>query len=725
VALAILGGALFTVAVAAALGALLLGGAARDIGLRFLTGAAALSTAVFLLCAAGAARPWVFAAFGIVVLGTVTHALVRAAPALVPALGDLKRKRAGAYATAAAFFAYLLLYLPNAMAPEFSYDGSRYHLGLVSRYLREHGFHRITDNLYACLSQGIEMLYLYAFAFGRHSAAAVVHLAFLLALAWMMLMYSRRAGFPWTGAAAALLVFASPAVGVNATSAYIDVAVAAVAFALFWLLQLWDESRSPRLLVAIGLVAGFAYAAKYTAWLAVPYALGFVAWKSRRVRDVAVVAALASVLIAPWMLKNWLWVGNPVAPFYNAWFPNPYFTVAFEREYRAHMLSYGLASRWQLPLLATTYGSLSGLLGPVFLLSPIALLSLVRREGRQLLLAALVFGAGYFSNIGTRFLIPALPFAALAMLLALRRYPRAVLALALVHAVISWPSMVRRYSKPDAWRLAKIPWREALRIKPEEGFLYSNLPDYGVTRMVEQRTAPGSTVLSFTPIPEAYTSRYIRVPYESAEGVADRATFFTGFAPDYAPTWQLRFSFPRQNLRALRVVQTSRGKDTWSVTDLRVFDGTRQLSDAGWKWTAHPNPWESRNAGDGNPATFWLCGDTMRAGQFLEIDFPAPEAADSLRIDAAPNQWEIRLELEGRNEAGAWKRLSAAPESTQLPTPPNLRRAAAAELKRRGVDYLLLFDHEFGAADLRNNPEWGVSEAGESRGARLYRLPTP
>ena len=166
------------------------------------------------------------------------------------------------------------------MAPEFSFDGSRYHLGLVGRYLREHGFHRITDNLYASLSQGVEMLFLYAYAFGKHSAAAMVHFAFLLALAWMMFSYARRAGFPLAGACGALLVFASPLVGADGSSAYNDVAVAAIAFALFYLLEIWDAGRSPRLLIAIGMVAGFAYAAKYTAWVAAPYALAFVAGKA-------------------------------------------------------------------------------------------------------------------------------------------------------------------------------------------------------------------------------------------------------------------------------------------------------------------------------------------------------------------------------------------------------------------------------------------------------------
>ena len=170
---------------------------------------------------------------------------------------------------------------------------------------------RITDNLYAGLPAAVEMLYLFAFAFGRHSAAACVHLSFLIALTWQVYVFARERGFATAGAAAALLVFASPVVGIDGSSAYNDVAVAAIAFTLFHLLQLWSASRSPRLLAAIGLMAGLAFAAKYTAWPAVPYALGFVLWKARR--SVVPAAACAALVIAPWLLKNWIFLQNPVA----------------------------------------------------------------------------------------------------------------------------------------------------------------------------------------------------------------------------------------------------------------------------------------------------------------------------------------------------------------------------------------------------------------------------
>ena len=129
---------------------------------------------------------------------------------------------------------------------------------------------------------------------------------------------------------------------------------------------------------------------------------------------------------------------------------------------------------------------------------------------------ALVFGANYFSNIGTRFLIPPLPFVALAMTIALSAVPHLAIAIAVIHAVISWPALIPKYASRYSWHLTKIPWREALRIKPEGEYIASRIPNYAIDRLIEEKTPAGSTVFSFTPIPEAYTSRRIRVRRNSA-----------------------------------------------------------------------------------------------------------------------------------------------------------------------------------------------------------------
>jgi hypothetical protein len=713
-ALSIWFGAAFTIAVCIAMGAVCFGRVLKQWPERFVTGAALLNLAVFFICCIQLAYPAVFAGFGIIIL----YLWLRRERPQWPSL------HISNYLLAIAFAAYFVLYLFNSMAPEASPDGSTYHLGLVARYVREHGFQRITWNIYASLSEGVEMLFVFAFAFGKHSAAAMVHFAFLAALSWQMILYARRAGFPLLGACAAFLVFASPLVGKDATSAYNDAALACVAFALFSLLQAWDEERLAKLLIPIGLIAGYGYAIKYTGGVGIVYAIAFVAWKSRRSREVrpALVVGLVAVLaVAPWLAKNWLWVHNPLSPFFNHLFPNAFVTTWFENNYRLYLSLYDLTSRWQIPWAVTVKGQLVGVLGPVFLLAPLALLALRRREGRQLLLAAAVFGSTYFGNIGARFLIPPLPFVALAMMLGLGNRTLAM-AVALIHAVISWPVLIPRYALPGSWSLYEFPYRHAMRFRPAAEYLRSHLPDYDVDRLIDRVTEPGATVFTYRAIPEAYTSRRLLVEYESASNRVDSLILSTGFQRDSRPTWRAGFSFPRQSLRGFRVVQTTAGRSQWRIHELRAFNGGAELPRAAWAATAHPYPWGIENALDGNLATFWECGDVLSAGSYVEAKFASPQTLDSVLLETSPNQPELRMELYGETAPGEWKRVAADPDIFTADVP-DLRHTAVQELKRRGIGYVLLFDTDELAKSVREGGEAvGLAEIGQSGGARLYRL---
>jgi hypothetical protein len=657
--LSILFGAGFTVAVGYSFGALILKRSHPDPAVRFVTGSALLSALVFLAGALDLFYPSVF-----LLLGT---------GAIVVARSEWRGLRLPKFGRVWLIFVpFLVLYLANAMAPEISFDGSRYHLGLVARYIREHGIHPIRENMYAGFPQGIEMLYAFAFVFGRHSAAAVVHLAFLVALTWQVFTWTRREGGEVAGLCAAFLVFASPLMGVDGSSAYNDVAVAAIAFTLFQLLE-------TDAFLAAGMVAGFAFAAKYTAFVAVPYAL----WRSRRLS----VALVAAAVILPWLVKNALWFHNPVAPFFNHYFLNPYVTGSFEREYRASQI---LPTN---PLQLTVWGSSGGLFGPLFLLAPIALLRW------RLVAVAAVFGLGFWGNTGARFLIPSLAFVAIAMCLPLARYPKILFAIMGLHAILSWPTVVRRYCHADAWRLDKVTYREALRIKPEEGFLESNLPLYGATRMLDRATPAAAVIFTEVPIPEAYTSRDVRVAYQSASNIVSRRVWFTGFVPEHAPVWRTTFRFALRTLNSITVRQAQ------TIHEVVAYDGDRELPRTAWRAT-------DPALIDGRLTSFWMAGDS---GQSVRVDFAGPERVDRVVVITALDQPEARLSLDG---------IEAAVSFEQLPTPPDLRRQSAKELRRRGFTHFLAFDGQFGADDLRARaPDWGITQVAEYKGARLYQLP--
>jgi len=224
----ILFGGVFTVAVSIALGSLLL----DRLRLRFyrfeatlfafLSGSACLSLLVTLLCLVHQARRGYFLWGGIgAISGAIWQARERDRRRALP--GIALDWLVPFYLVLGMLFIY---YFVNAFAPEVSPDGSGYHLGNVVRIWRSRGFAWNFHSMYAYLSQGVEMLFVFAFSFGRHSSAALVHLAFFSSLPLLMISSGRRFGWERASLFAATVIFASPIIAKDGTSAYIDLAVA-------------------------------------------------------------------------------------------------------------------------------------------------------------------------------------------------------------------------------------------------------------------------------------------------------------------------------------------------------------------------------------------------------------------------------------------------------------------------------------------------------------------
>jgi hypothetical protein len=637
--------------------------------------------------------------------------------------GRIHRATEYAFAAIAALFGFI--YFIHAWAPEISPDGAGYHLGLVARFLRAHGFERI-HTFYYSLSAGVELIFLPAFAIGRHSAAALVQFGFLIALALAIRAYGVRIGRPLAGSAAALLVFLSPVAGMAGTTAYVDAAAAAAVFATFYFVQLWDESPQPRLLFAIGLLAGFCYAAKYTAFIIAFYALGFVIWRTRGIRGAMTVAAGSLVMVLPWMAKNAIIMGNPVAPFANAVFRTPYIHVEFERYLAAYLRTYGLQSLWSLPYDVTTRGEATqGVIGPIFFAAPVVLLALRLRAGRRIAIPCALLGAVYFTNIGARFFLPVLPFLSLLMALALDAAVPLLGLMILAHALLSWPPVLHRYSR--GWSLPDAPpVRAALRLIPEDRYL-SDYPEYAWARMIERQVPANEPVFARTPAADSYTERNVLLSWSSSAALNLQDALDIGWNPGVQPgkTWTYRF--PPQTVRRLRVVQTGLARnpgEQWSVHEVRFFrNGAELPREPSWRVRAWPNPWDIGMAFDNSPATRWRSWETMRPGMYIETDFGRGQAADEVRVELSADEWNVRMEIEVPDNTGKWRPLAARATEVQTRYAGSLRRAAMYEFRNSGVHYLFLTDTDWGAKEVAESPEsWGLKLLDHSHGGRIYRV---
>ncbi len=728
--------AAFTVALAVGAGSLLLRRLRLEMDrlehamLSFLCGSALVASAVFALCAVQQARRGAFQWIGAAVIVWAAATCRRNRFSKAP--GGLSRIQQALCLSWIA--AYFLIYLFIALAPEVSPDGAGYHLGNVGMYWRDLGFVWDHPNMYSAMPQGMEMLFLVAFTLGGHSAAALIHLAFQAVLPVLIYCYGRRTGNPLVGVFAAALVYVAPVVGIDGASAYNDVAVATLLFAVFFCIEVWDKERQSKWLLVSGLLAGFAASLKYTAALGIPAAAVLIAWRLYRGADrreaetsfrraALLFGAPVALTFGPWLLRNWIWIGNPLAPFFNNFFPNPLFHPGMEEQYLQGLRTWHFRLNQFWPIVTQIIlkgGAGFAPIGPAFLLIPVGLLAARRCGGRTLLAAAAICAMPLYFNHDTRFLIPALPFLALAVGLSV---PRRILPLVIVlQGVACWPSVLARYADHWNWRIREIPLKAALRIEPELAFLKRKAPETALAPLLDRNTPERALVFTVTGKPAAYLDRRLVVGYESAFGtvVYDALTAATG---DHLPDRVQTFRFFPVETRGVRIVQTHRSDAYWSVAELRVFNGGRELKrDPRWLLRAIPNPWDVQLAFDNNYATRWCTWRRMSRGETIEIQFGRRMLVDEVRIEGA-NAPGGRLRLDVQGPDGEWVPLSDTPEIRKVDMPPGLRRAGTYEVKAHGLEYLLLGETDALYQDIRKFPGyWDLVEIDSVGGQHLYHI---
>jgi hypothetical protein len=338
-------------------------------------------------------------------------------------------------------------------------------------------------------------------------------------------------------------------------------------------------------------------------------------------------------------------------------------------------------------------------------------------------LAAAVFILPYPASIATRFLVPSLPFIALAMACALARWKWALAGLVLIHVALSWPRVVPLYCD-NCWRIVHEEWRDALRFQTEEDYLRSQIGAYAMSQAIEKNVPRGEPVFAFGAYEQAYQSHEIVVGWESAFGHRVSWALETPIHNELRPSWRHEIQFPEKRARKIRLLQQASSPEEWSVTELRVFHGNAELAPAPkWRIKAWPNPWEAPLAIDNNPVTRWSSGEPMKPGMWLELDFGQETRIDGMLVEFTNDQPGTRVRVESQEPGGAWTELRGDPSVYEWKNLPGLRAAAIANLRLNRIRWLLINDHDFIAQDLEARAEeWGVRPVARESDWRLYTL---
>ena len=221
----------------------------------------------------------------------------------------------------------LSLTLVTALAPPIAWDSLVYHLTGPKLYIAAGRLGHPIDLPYLGFPALGQMQFTLGMLLIGDGVAALLHFGYgLLALA-LTVGLARRAFGDTAAWFAGVILLSVPSLFTLMSWPYVDITLMYYATAAFYAFYRWRAAyqqgqAETAWLVLMGLYCGFSGGVKYTAVvipLALALSLAASCWRDGLValaRRLAIVAAIALLLVLPWLLENWLTTGNPVYPFF-------------------------------------------------------------------------------------------------------------------------------------------------------------------------------------------------------------------------------------------------------------------------------------------------------------------------------------------------------------------------------------------------------------------------
>lgn len=392
-------------------------------------GFAVLSVAVLALAASHALSPlWIGA---LLALGCGVGAY--------DALGRERTQPRHAWAWLGAGVTLLASPALAAFGPDPGWDALTYHLAVPERYTFANGIVVTPWSVFSAFPHATAMLYLLAETLDGPALARLLHLEFGV-LTGIVAWRAARATSPRAAWLAAAALAACPLYAWELSVAYADLSACFYTLLAALAFTAPRGERDWRRFVAAGVFAGAAAACRYPSWPLLPV-LGLCLWlpgspagagvRARALASLAFGGAALAVL-APWLLRNLVFTGNPVAPLAQRWFAAPgseFFAPTALAQNASLLRAIGpgrgflelLALPWNLTFEASVgdYRAFGFRIGVLFALGAAAGL-LAGRAGRPAqarslwLVAGLLTLCWFFTTQEPRYLLPALVLVAVA-----------------------------------------------------------------------------------------------------------------------------------------------------------------------------------------------------------------------------------------------------------------------------------------------------------------------
>jgi 4-amino-4-deoxy-L-arabinose transferase-like glycosyltransferase len=228
-----------------------------------------------------------------------------------------------------------------ASVPPVSRDALTHHLFVPKLYL-ELGFQELPWLLFSYYPMNLDLLYLIPLFFGNDIIPKYIHCSFALLTAWLIFLYLKKWLGKTYGYLGAFFFLTIPVIIKLATTVYVDLGLVFFSTAALFFMLKWTESGLKlRYVCYAAILCGLALGTKYNGLVVIcilmlllpvlgvrgslirKYSPNLAARRritAKLLLHWIMFGIIALLVFSPWMVRNYIWVGNPLHPLYQSAF---------------------------------------------------------------------------------------------------------------------------------------------------------------------------------------------------------------------------------------------------------------------------------------------------------------------------------------------------------------------------------------------------------------------
>ncbi|MFC2061473.1 ArnT family glycosyltransferase [Elusimicrobiota bacterium] len=435
-----------------------------------------------------------------------------------------------------AFAVCSLLNIISSYIPALQSDALQYHLLIPRYYMAEGRIFNLSQIVrYSVFPQLMEYIFLLGMLLKSDAVARLLHTGFGVFTALAVFSFTGRYFHKKTALLAMLLFTVSPVVRHLSGTGMIDLGLAFYFIMSGYVFMRWMETAEKKWLILFAVFCGFSFSVKYTGILSLlwlPCGLIFKKLINKdfmlkdKLKDTIIPILLFLLIISPWLIKNYIYTGNPVSPFCYKIFGGSNWNGYIDKNWKSHLKG-GVKTENIKEYLASKLGFLKKIFShtPLNIFALLILFGRLKKAGPAMIffltaMLYIIIGAFIMPEI-YRFVLPGL--AALSIVTACiyvkiggikgGGWMKAVKMILLLFIIGGIGNRIYEVFVPVCRN-----WRVIISLETKEDFLKRKINCYSLTQYINSSLSWNDKILSLNETRGYYFNSKFLVSHEVVQG---------------------------------------------------------------------------------------------------------------------------------------------------------------------------------------------------------------